>query len=106
MKKIKKSFVGAVSVWFAVFSLALVVDSGWAKDESGAELQVEEQTGERISYHRYSNLSELVTLICDDAMEMFHGFYGPTRVAVSPFSVIRWSTRSRSTISWEWVTRR
>lgn len=59
-----------------------------AADESGAELMVEKQLEGRLGYYSYANMTELVTLICDDAMGDFNGFYGPTMVAVKPFTVI------------------
>lgn len=62
--------------------------AAWSGSESGAELTFEDKVEERISFKSYSNLAELVSFICDDAMEVFHNFYGPAKVAVSPFSVI------------------
>ena len=59
-----------------------------ARDQSGAELTPYLPEQSRISAYSYANLAELVTLICDDAMEQFAEFYGPTTVAVRPFKVI------------------
>jgi len=39
----------------------------------------------RIRYDSYSGLSELVTLICDDAIAHFDGFYAHSVVRVEPF---------------------
>ncbi|MEN8257372.1 MAG: hypothetical protein ABFS09_05870 [Thermodesulfobacteriota bacterium] len=59
-----------------------------AQDQSGGVLMPYPPPPERINARSYSNLSELITLICDDAMEDFWEFYGPTTVAVRPFRVI------------------
>ncbi len=88
MKNFIKNSGGIVAKWLAVFCLTgVMVPVALAQFESGAELMVEDPV-EQISYHQYSNMSEMITLVCDDAMEIFHGFYGPTTVAVTPFSVI------------------
>lgn len=88
MKKMINSFFGQMAILLSLICLFLSPPfSAQAQDESGAEMQVEEFP-KRISYHSYSNLSEMVTFICDDAMDIFRDFYGPTVVAVSPFSVI------------------
>lgn len=59
-----------------------------AQEQSGGVLMPYPAPPERISARSYANLSELITLICDDAMEEFWQFYGPTTVAVRPFKVI------------------
>ncbi len=56
--------------------------------EQGAEFIVEEPPVEVVTYQSYSSLSELVSMICDDAILRFQGFYGPTVVTVNPFSSI------------------
>lgn len=66
----------------------LVSHPAGAGDESGADLIVSQPFENRIAYHSYANMTELVTLICDDAMGNFSGFFGPTMVSVKPFSVI------------------
>ena len=77
---------------FALLTLALftflMVPSLQAQDQSGAVMMPYPPISERINASSYSNLSELVTLVCDDAMEDFWEFYGPTTVAVRPFRVI------------------
>lgn len=37
------------------------------------------------SYENYTGLSELITMICDDAISTLQGFFGPTVVEVQPF---------------------
>ncbi|MCB2182549.1 MAG: hypothetical protein KQH63_11015 [Desulfobulbaceae bacterium] len=88
MKKVKKIF--GVQARFGLFFGCLFLIAAacaQANDESGAELTIKEFP-QRISYHSYSSLTELVTLVCDDAMQVFSNFYGPTKVAVFPFTVI------------------
>ena len=88
MKILTKNFGGIIAKWLAVFCLTgVMAPVALAQFESGAELMVAEPD-ESISYHQYSSLAEMITLVCDDAMEVFHGFYGPTSVVVTPFSVI------------------
>jgi hypothetical protein len=89
MKTFHKKLLGfgaALLSW--PFLAATLVPPLWAMDESGAEMIVKDDYAKRISYHRYSNLAELVTLICDDASGVFQGFYGPEAVEVSPFAVV------------------
>jgi hypothetical protein len=80
---------GAVVLLVGMFFWgALTNMAASAADESGAELIVAEQLEGRLGYYSYANMTELVTLICDDAMGDFNDFYGPTMVAVKPFTVI------------------
>jgi hypothetical protein len=76
----------------ALLSLPLLsaplVPSLWAMDEGAGDMVVKDDYAKRISYHRYSNLAELVTLICDDASGVFQGFYGADAVEVSPFAAV------------------
>lgn len=72
----------------AALMVLLVSPGSQAQDQSGAVTVPYPPSPERINARSYSNLSELVTLICDDAMEDFWEFYGPTTVAVRPFKVI------------------
>ena len=81
--------IGASLLLVIIFSWGTVVSQpAFAADESGAELIVAEPLEGRIGYYSYANMTELVTLICDDAMGDFQSFYGPTMVAVKPFTVI------------------
>lgn len=45
-------------------------------------------TGVDPGYQNYSGLADLVTMICEDALERFEGFYGSSVVMVSPFTTI------------------
>lgn len=81
--------IGASLLLMSIFFWgALASQPASAADESGAELIVLAPLEGRISYYSYANMTELVTLICDDAMGDFNGFYGPTMVAVKPFTVL------------------
>jgi len=89
MKKFYQKSVGFAAALMTVPFLATTfVSPLWAMDETGAEMIVRDDYAKRISYHRYSNMAELVTLICDDASEVFQGFYGAEAVEVSPFAVV------------------
>jgi len=68
--------------------LAGLLVSPASSQEPGMEQVAKNDDGGRVSYHRYSNLSDLVTLICDDAGAVFRGFYGPAAVEVAPFAVV------------------
>ena len=59
-----------------------------AQVQSGCELMPNITEPDRITVQNYANLPELITLVCDDAMESFWEFYGPTTIAVTPFRVI------------------
>ena len=85
----KRSFLKTVLLLTSIFLIgATAPPSLLAGDESGADLIVNQPFESRIAYHSYANMTELVTLICDDAMGEFSGFFGPTLVSVKPFSVI------------------
>lgn len=75
-------------ILLAALLLAVLAGPVKASEQSGAELMPYQQEPARISAYSYSNLAELITLVCDDAMEQFAEFYGPTTVAVRPFKVI------------------
>ncbi|MEW6290334.1 MAG: hypothetical protein AB1545_10820 [Thermodesulfobacteriota bacterium] len=89
MKTLHKKLLGC---WAALLSLPLLAATLapplWAMDEAGAEMTTTDEYPKQISYQRYSNLAELVTMICDDASGAFQGFYGPQAVEVSPFAVV------------------
>jgi hypothetical protein len=89
MRKMKYSRIKIVLFIICLLSVGILVRQPvWAGDESGADLIVSEPFESRIAYHSYANMTELVTLICDDAMGNFSNFFGPTLVSVKPFSVI------------------
>lgn len=87
---------------FSLLALAmttlLAVPNVQAQEQSGGILMPYPSPPERISAHSYSSLTELLTLVCDDAMETFWKFYGPTTVAVRPFKVIANYTVKKTTI--------
>lgn len=72
----------------AASPLLLAPLSTISAEELGAEFVSEVPPPEIVSYQSYSSLSELVTMICDDAIERFQGFYGPTAVHVKPFATV------------------
>ncbi|OKY73622.1 MAG: hypothetical protein BM485_17535 [Desulfobulbaceae bacterium DB1] len=89
MKKKGKGIFGITS-WCLLFLAGCTAGQPVAAPESndGMASMGQSPVERRVSYLRYSNLSELVTGVCDDAGEVFRGFYGPADVAVSPFAVI------------------
>lgn len=88
MEILHKKIAGfAAALLFLPLLSAPFVPQLRAMDDGAGEMIVRDDA-KRISYQRYSNLAELVTLICDDAGAVFQGFYGPKAVEVSPFAVI------------------
>ncbi len=77
-----------VSLSLALTTLICGASPLSAQVQSGGELMPNITEPNRIAVQNYSNLPELVTLVCDDAMESFWEFYGPTTVSVTPFKVI------------------
>lgn len=75
-------------IFLALMILPLGASPLSAQDQSGGEVMPELGSPARISIQSYANLPELITLVCDDAMQVFWEFYGPTTVAVRPFRVI------------------
>jgi len=47
------------------------------------------------SFRNYSGLADLITMICDDALERFQGFYGSSVVKVEPFATIGFHERNK-----------
>ncbi|MBA3014861.1 MAG: hypothetical protein KKD63_02870 [Proteobacteria bacterium] len=47
------------------------------------------------SFQNYSGLADVITMICENAMERFRGFYGPSVVMVVPFSSIGFSEKDK-----------
>lgn len=89
MKKYYKKPAGFAAALLSLPFLAITLAPPlWAMDETGAEMIVRDDHAQRIGYQQYSNLAELVTMICDDASGVFQGFYGPAGVEVSPFAVV------------------
>ncbi|MBI5559638.1 MAG: hypothetical protein HY885_18600 [Deltaproteobacteria bacterium] len=90
MKNLQKNLLAGVGAAFLSFHFlaGMLVPAAFAQEGSGNDAVGNSNYAERISYQRYSNLSEIVTLICDDAIQGFHDFYGPATVAVAPFAVI------------------
>nr|MBF0221863.1 hypothetical protein [Desulfobulbaceae bacterium] len=83
MKGVYKKYF--VVFWVSIFLLWSGSHSTEAK-ELGGEFAVEDRPIEIVSYQSYAGLSELVSMICDDAIDRFQGFYGPTVVTVRPFA--------------------
>ncbi|MCK9293813.1 MAG: hypothetical protein M0P70_01915 [Desulfobulbaceae bacterium] len=88
MKTLHKMLLGCGAALALPLLAAALAPPLWAMDEAGGEMITADEYPKQISYQRYSNLAELVTLICDDASGVFQGFYGPQAVEVSPFAVV------------------
>lgn len=73
---------------FLFGALLFAAQPALAQQELGAEFTMEEPPAEVVSYQSYAGLSELITMICDDAIERLQGFYGPSVVSVEPFITI------------------
>ena len=83
-----KRMIATSHIIFLLLVLLVGASPSLAQEESGGDLLPYLPPQGRITAHSYANLSELVVLVCDDAMAKFHQFFGPTAVAVRPFSVI------------------
>ncbi len=59
-----------------------------SSQDIGAEFVEHTPPPQTISYHNYANLSELLTILCDEANLKFNNFYGPGIVTVEPFITI------------------
>ena len=77
-------------IWGAILGLMIISAPGtYAADpETNDNLPAEEAATSTITYQNYSGLAELITMICDDALDRFQGFYGPTVVTVEPFATL------------------
>jgi hypothetical protein len=84
----KKTTVKQLSIVTTITILLFGASPLSAQVQSGGELMPNITEPDRITVQNYANLPELITLVCDDAMESFWEFYGPTTVKVTPFKVI------------------
>ncbi len=83
--------VNQLPIWSAILGLMIMV----APLTHAAEIVANttpptEEAGPLSSTtsQNYSGLADLVTMICDDALERFQGFYGPSLVTIAPFTTI------------------
>lgn len=85
----KRIVIPAVLV---MFGLLYPVQHGWAAeaptDTQTDYLLLGESTDKDIILHSYSSLPELVSLICEDAINQFYDFYGSNDILVEPFTLI------------------
>ncbi|MFH1217626.1 MAG: hypothetical protein V1706_14110 [Pseudomonadota bacterium] len=84
----QKKGIVVTTAWCLLLLAGCASQKGTGQNGNTVGLMGQSPVADRMSYLRYSNLSELVTGVCDDAGEAFRGFYGPADVAVSPFTVI------------------
>ena len=71
----------ALMIWLVPLAYA-------AEPESTNTHPSEEATLSTGNLQNYSGLAKLITMVCDDALERFQGFYGSTVVRVEPFTTI------------------
>ncbi len=83
MKLLRSVFAGLLALGMGV----VFVTGSPAQEESGADL-ITEKAEPRFTFHNYTNLAELVAVICDDAGRQFDDFFGPSMISVEPFGVI------------------
>lgn len=69
-----------------------------APNTSKANAPGEEAMPVPSSTQNYSGLADLITMICDDALERFQGFYGPSVVTVEPFTTFDPSETPRQSL--------
>jgi len=78
--------LGTVMVLTAMAPRLVWADNGEVKEPSQSETSA---TGPADKTQQdYSGLADLVTMICEEALERFQGFYGPSVVTVTPFATI------------------
>lgn len=79
-------------IWVALLALLIMSPTTTctaADQEANDAAPLEEALpATTINYQNYSGLADLVTMICDDALDRFQGFYGPTVVTVEPFTTL------------------
>jgi hypothetical protein len=80
--KMKFSLTGTTSKIFIIAGLALLISTGSGRAQVNNQ-PVNLKAAE--NYQSYAGLSELVTMICDDAIYKLQGFFGPSVVKVTPF---------------------
>ncbi len=56
--------------------------------ESAVTHQTEEAKSSSSSFPKSAGLTGVITMVCNDALERFHGFYGSSEVTVEPFRTL------------------
>lgn len=64
------------------------INAGAMGIEAKPALQTEEATSPVDTNKNYSGLSDLITTVCDDALQRFQDFYGSSAIEVEPFATI------------------
>ena len=88
---------------FILLSFGTACNAGLSRTpstvDSGAQFPQDiSPPAELITYHNYSGFSELVTMVCDDAIQEFIAFYGPQDIMVQPFVYISQAGTKRMTM--------
>ncbi|MDD5757461.1 MAG: hypothetical protein PHI06_00095 [Desulfobulbaceae bacterium] len=93
MNPIKRTIftAGALFLSVIVVPICCAADS----DSSPPQQVNEEAAPTTSSLQNYSGLADLITMICDDALERFQGFYGSSVVKVEPFTTIGYYERNK-----------
>lgn len=90
-RSLRKSMLSIAMGLFLCLTMAITPPLVRAGDIDSKEQFLRDDTsvtGVDSGYQNYSGLADLVTTICEDAMERFEGFYGPFGVMVYPFPTI------------------
>lgn len=92
MKQIMPSFSRILQGVF-VFGLflglvAMTRQLAWAEESDAKEIEHSDRSVTEGNAQNYEGVADLVTMICEEAMERFQGFYGPSVVTVIPFSTM------------------
>ena len=85
-------------IWGAILALLIMsapLTYAAAPETNDAAPAEEAAPATIINYQNYSGLADLVTMICDDALDRFQGFYGPTVVTVEPFTTLGFFEKNR-----------
>lgn len=82
--------VKAVSLVWVLASVFFVMMGSvvWAQAEQEKGFSLMGPTSQPGVSQNYSTLSSLVAMVCEEAIESFYDFFGPSQVGVNPFIVI------------------
>jgi hypothetical protein len=86
--KTDRKGLGGLSLIFLASLCFIITPMLASAQQNGADFPQKVQPPPAVTYRNYANLSDLLTVLCDEADHKFKDFYGSGLVQVEPFITI------------------